>query len=198
MIDEPFRTAFALRLAPAARALARRGLSPNAITVGAFVLALGAALLVALGWGWTGLVIWLASRVLDGFDGLVARESGRASPFGALLDVTLDMAAYSLMLVAFAWVHPAERLLWELVLVGYVLASTSTLVLSSLLEARAQKTGNRSVQFTAGLAEAGETTITYVLLTVFPAYAAAIGWGWCALVWATVVQRVVLARRLLR
>jgi phosphatidylglycerophosphate synthase len=197
MLDEPFRAAFARRLRPVARALGRAGASPNALTLSAFLLSLMAAALVASGWRWSGLSVWLVSRVLDGFDGLVAREGGLSTPFGGFLDVTLDMAAYSVMLVAFATQHPGWQLLWELTLVGYVLASTSTLVLSSLLEARAQRTGNRSVQFTAGLAEAGETTITYVLLTAFPEYADAIGWCWCAVVFITVGQRIIVARRLL-
>lgn len=197
MLDEPFRAAFARRLTPAARRLAQAGVSPNGLTLAAFALALLAAGAVAAGWRWSGLGLWLASRLLDGFDGLVARTSGRTSPYGAVLDVTLDMAAYSLMLVAFASQHPRWHLLWELTLVGYVLASTSTLVLSSLLEARAQKTGDRSVQFTPGLAEAGETTIAYILFTCLPGAAGTIGWVWCGLVYATVVQRLRLARRVL-
>jgi phosphatidylglycerophosphate synthase len=197
MLDEPFRAAFARRLSPMARAMAHAGASPNALTVLAFALSMIAAACVAAGWRWSGLIVWLISRVLDGFDGLVARESGKTSPFGAFLDVTLDMAAYSLMLVAFASQHPRWHLLWELTLVGYVLASTTTLVLSSLLEARAQRTGNRSVQFTAGIAEAGETTIAYIALTAFPSQAGAIGWMWCAMVYLTVVQRLFVARRLL-
>lgn len=197
MLDEPFRAAFARRLRPVARMLVRAGVSPNGLTVAAFLLAVAAAGLVATGGRWTGLALWLTSRILDGFDGLVAREGGRSSSFGAFLDVTLDMAAYSLMLVAFATQHPRWHVLWQLTLVGYVLASTTTLVLSSLLEARGQKTGDRSVQFTAGLAEAGETSIAYTLLSLFPAHAGPIGWGWCALVFATVVQRIVAARRVL-
>jgi len=184
---------------PAAR-FGRAGISPDHLTIAGFVLACAAASLVASGRVWLGIALWLASRLLDALDGLVARASSRATPFGGYLDITLDMTAYSLMAVGFALIHPDHRVAWLLVLVGYVLCITSTAVLSSFLERQRTPVADndRALQFTPGLAEAGETTVVYLLLAAAPSLAGAIVWVWVALLFATGVQRTLAARRLLR
>jgi phosphatidylglycerophosphate synthase len=144
-------------------------------------------------------VVWLASRVLDGFDGLLARLSGRTTLFGGYLDITLDMLAYSAMALAFAWAMPADVWLWLVVLIGYVMAITTTLAISSLMErADRQLGGDRSLQFTPGPAEGAETTIVYVLVGLVPAISRPVLWVWIMLLALTMVTRTTLARRLLR
>jgi len=199
MLDTPFRARFAVWTAPLARGLVRAGVHPIAITLVAFGLTLPAAWLVATGRPALGLGIWLASRVLDGLDGVVARQGGTASAFGGYLDITLDMAGYSAMAVGFALAHPGLQLAFLLILVGYVLCGTSVLALSSILEAkRAQLPGNdRSLQLTPGYAEAGETSIIYTLWVLLPSEVSWLAWVWVAVLFATVIERTVLAKRLL-
>ncbi len=200
MLDTPFRTRFARWAAPIAQGLVALGVTANQVTWAAFVLSLPAAFLVANGQGWAGLALWLTSRILDGLDGLVARSATSASSYGGFLDITLDMAAYSAMAVGFGMAHPQCAVLFLLVLAGYVLCATTVLALSSILEReKAQLPDNdRTLQLTPGYAEAGETTIAYVLFTVFPAQIEWLAWVWIAVLAATVMQRTMLARRLLR
>ncbi|MCZ8206369.1 CDP-alcohol phosphatidyltransferase family protein [Gemmatimonas sp.] len=199
MIDEPFRRWLARHAAAPVPVLHRLGVTPNALSWTGLLLALVATALVARGALMPGVVAWLVSRVADGYDGLLARYANTNSLFGGYLDLTLDMLAYSAMACAFAYVMPADRLLWLFVLTGYVLAVTTTLALSSLAErANRQIGGNRSIQFTAGLAEAGETTIVYVLLALMPSLSRWILMVWVGLLIATTVQRTLLARRILR
>jgi phosphatidylglycerophosphate synthase len=163
------------------------------------VTALLAAGLVTSNARVVGVLVWLLSRLIDGYDGMLARHGNTTTLFGGYLDLTLDMFAYSAMACAFALIMPAERMLWLLVLMGYVLAITTTLALSSLAErADRQLGGNRSIQFTAGIAEAGETSVVYVLLALLPAHSRLILIVWVALLFATMIQRTVLARRILR
>lgn len=199
MFDASFRRLLEPVLRGPAARLAASGVTANQVSVAGFGLAMVAAGAVAAGRPLLGMGFWLASRLLDAVDGAVARAAGQGSTFGGFLDLTLDMAAYSLMVVAFAWVHPEQQLLWLLVLVGYVLCITTTAVLSSLLEQRRhQLPGNdRSLQFTAGFAEGGETTIVYLLLVLLPDGAALIAGVWVVVLLATAVQRSVVARRLL-
>ncbi len=199
MFDERFRRAFPALAAGPVHALARAGATPNQVTLTACALGCAAAWLVSSGRGGPGIVVWLASRVLDGLDGLLARETGRGSAFGGYLDITLDMAAYGAMIVGFAVVHPSLAIGWVAVLLGYLLVTTSTLALSSLLEAHHARAGltNRSIAFTPGFAEAGETSIVYVLLVLVPGAATWLVWGWVALLAATVVQRTRFAQRIL-
>lgn len=199
MIDEPIRRWLSRVAEQPARVLQRLGVSPNQITIAAGGMGLAAAALVAGGRLRLGVLVWLVSRVLDGFDGLLARLSGRATLFGGYLDITLDMLAYSAMALAFVWAMPSDIWLWLAVLVGYVMAITTTLAISSLMErADRQLGGDRSLQFTPGPAEGAETTIVYVLVGLVPASSRPVLWVWIMLLALTMVTRTTLARRLLR
>ena len=198
MIDEPFRQWMARRWSAPAGMLHRAGITANQISVAAAVLGLAAAVLVAVQLPWAGVALWLVSRVLDGYDGMVARLSGTSTLFGGYLDITLDMLAYSAMAIAFAIAMPTDRVLWMLVLLGYVMAITTTLALSSLAEkADRQLGGNRSIQFTRALAEGGETTAVYVVIALVPSVSRYTLLVWIALLAISAVQRTRMARTLL-
>jgi phosphatidylglycerophosphate synthase len=199
MLDDPTRRLIEDRCSAVALRLGRAGITPNQLTVGGALLGLLAAFAVAAGRPYTALVLWLISRIVDAFDGLVARVTGQGSLIGGYLDITLDMLAYSAMALGFAWASPAQQLQWLLVLVGYVMAITTTLALSSLLERSGRSvSGDRSLQFTAGLAEGGETTILYCLLLLLPSWAPGLLWGWIVLLALSALARTALAWRLLR
>ena len=144
--------------------------------------------------------MWLASRLGDGLDGILARETGSSTAFGGYLDITLDMTAYSAMLLGFAVAHPERGVVWSVILAGYALAITTTLALSNAAVAAGRRVSdtNRTFQFTAGMAEAGETTVMYVLWVVFPGELGWLAWVWVAMILATVLQRSWLACRVLR
>ncbi len=198
MIDDPFRQWLARRWSAPAVALHRAGITANQVTVVAAVLGVTAAALVAVQLTWFGISLWLVSRLLDGYDGMLARLESSSSLYGGYLDITLDMLAYTAMAIAFAIAMPADVLLWMLVLLGYVLAITTTLALSSLAEKADRQLGDdRSLQFTRALAEGGETTIVYVVIALAPSVSRYALVVWIALLAITVVQRTALARRLL-
>ncbi len=198
MIDDPFRHWLARNWSAPAVAMHRAGITANQVTVVAAVLGVTAAALVAVQLTWFGIALWLVSRLLDGYDGMLARLASSSSLYGGYLDITLDMLAYTAMAIAFAIAMPADVLLWMLVLLGYVLAITTTLALSSLVEkADRQLGGDRSLQFTRALAEGGETTIVYVVIALAPSVSRYALVVWIALLAITVVQRTALARRLL-
>jgi phosphatidylglycerophosphate synthase len=199
MLDEPFRRWLAATASAPARWMQRAGVTPNTVTVAGFGLSVAGVWPIAMGKMRLGLALWLLGRILDGYDGLLARLSGRSSLYGGFLDIALDMLAYSLMACAFAWAMPRDRTLWMLVLVGYIMAVTTTLALSSLLErADRQVGGNRSIQFTPGLAEGGETTIVYALIALVPALSQPVLMVWIVVLGVTALSRFRLAARLLR
>lgn len=79
-------------LEPFARLVGRTGLTPNALTLIGFAIAVLAAYMAAT-------QVWLYAGVLVGFgalfdllDGAVARATGRTSKLGGFLDSTLDRA----------------------------------------------------------------------------------------------------------
>jgi len=199
MIDEAARARFAQAAAPVARMLGRAGVTPALVSWFGLGLAVLAMAAVAYDRRTLAVAVWIASRLADGLDGLVARETGRRSPFGGYLDITLDMAAYSGVVLAFGVRTPEHWAVCAGVLAAYVLNITTTLALAAgAAEAnRTVAAGNRSVQFTRGLAEAGETHLVYAIWLLFPASLPVVGWIWCGVVLATVVQRTWRASRVL-
>lgn len=195
MFDDAARRHVARLAAPLALALHQRGVTASHVSWIGFALAACAAVAIASGGTWPGLALWLISRAADGLDGAIARAGGGASAFGGYLDITLDMAAYAAMVLGFAALYPSHPLLWEAVLVGYVLAITTTQALAAAAERgrQALAPGDRTFQFTRGLAEAGETSVVYALWVVFPQHVGVVGWAWVGLLLATAVQRSWLA-----
>lgn len=200
MFDERVRAMLPRAAKPVIRLLTQAGITPNVMSVLAFGTALAAAGFVATGFPWTGIGVWLVSRVGDGLDGILARETGRSTAFGGYLDITLDMTAYSAMVMGFAVAHSDLGIVWAVILVGYALAITTTLALSNAAAAAGRRVSdtNRTFQFTTGMAEAGETTAMYVLWVVFPGWLGSLAWVWVAMIFVTVVQRSWLAYRVLR
>jgi CDP-diacylglycerol--glycerol-3-phosphate 3-phosphatidyltransferase len=77
-------------LSTAATAIGRTGVHPNTITVLSLLPALAAAVAAAWGQFWVAALLLLLSGTCDLLDGALARGSGKASRFGALLDSSLD------------------------------------------------------------------------------------------------------------
>lgn len=200
MFDEAFRVRFQPLARPLVQRLATAGATPNQITLTTFAVAVVAAITVAAGFPLTGVGIWLASRIGDGLDGALARVTGTTSTFGGFLDITVDMAAYSAMVVGFAWLYPQFTLGWTLVLMGYVLAITTTLALSDAARAADRRVSDtdRTFQFTPGITEAGETSTAYVIWALWPEH---LQWWltiWIAALATTTLQRTHFAWRALR
>ena len=83
---------------PAAGALSWAGVSPDAVTAVGLLVAFAAAGLVGAGYLLAGGLVLLASGVFDMLDGALARATGKAGPFGALLDSTVDRVSEAAIL----------------------------------------------------------------------------------------------------
>ncbi len=80
-----------------ARLFLRAGITPNTLTLGAFLVVASISLVLALGhFRWAG-VLLLLTAWLDAVDGTLARMSNRVTPFGAFLDATLDRYAEAIL-----------------------------------------------------------------------------------------------------
>ena len=107
MIEERLRARTSGILVGAATLAARTGVTPNTLTLLGFVgMAVAGALCAAGSFFFAGVVV-AASCIFDALDGALARASGTASVFGALLDSFLDRyaeaAVYAGLLVHYAW-----------------------------------------------------------------------------------------------
>jgi len=123
---------------PVALAVARTGLTPNAVTALGLAGSLGAAALVAGGYFLIGGLLVLAAAALDLLDGALARATGRVTAFGGVFDATLDRMGEAAVLGAVLF-HFSEGGHRQEVMLAYIAIVGSILV--SYVRARAEAAG---------------------------------------------------------
>jgi CDP-diacylglycerol--glycerol-3-phosphate 3-phosphatidyltransferase len=156
---------------PVVAVLARLGVTPNMLTVAQLVGGVIAALLIANGeLAWGGIVL-LAAASLDGFDGTLARATGRVSRFGGVFDSTIDRLFEGVVLGGLLYYFLDRGDVLESMLV-FATAVGSLCV--SYVRARAQAEGVelfdgiftravRIIVLVAGLVLGGLTVVLWVL-----------------------------------
>ena len=88
--------------------LARSRVTPNALTGGGILLCVAASVLVYFEYRnhilfyWLAAALFIVGSILDILDGALARESGKATPFGAFVDSVSDRVSEGFMLGAVA------------------------------------------------------------------------------------------------
>jgi CDP-diacylglycerol--glycerol-3-phosphate 3-phosphatidyltransferase len=91
MLNRLLRASMTRILAPVAHLFLRLGISPDIVTiVGTVGVCVGALAFFPRGEIWIGVLVITAFVFSDNVDGIMARESGRSSKWGAYLDSTLD------------------------------------------------------------------------------------------------------------
>ena len=131
------RRAIAHRLTePVVRLLAKTPLTPSAISWLGFILTLGAAVLIITGHPFAAGFVVLVAGFFDILDGALARRIGQATPFGAVLDSTLDRLSEAVLLVAIVVSFGGTLLL--VLLVFFALVGS---LLVSYIRARAEAVG---------------------------------------------------------
>ncbi len=188
---DPLLDAFGSRLADA-------GISADAVTLAGCAIGLGAALAIAAGWFWLGLLLIGLSRLGDGLDGAVAKINGKTD-LGGYLDIVLDFVFYGAIPLGFVVFDPAVNgLAGAALLFAFYVNGSSFLAYAVMAERRKLSTdarGSKSLFFTTGLAEASETILVFIAFCLFPAWFPAIAWVFAALTLYTAVSRIVLAWR---
>jgi CDP-diacylglycerol---glycerol-3-phosphate 3-phosphatidyltransferase len=115
-------------ITPIGRALARTGVTPNALTTLGILLTAAAAVMVASGRPVVGGWLLVAGGLMDTFDGAVARANGQATPFGSFYDSVSDRISDGIILVGIAfWLRDDPRQ-FALVMVALVAAQVTSYV----------------------------------------------------------------------
>ncbi|MCW2816569.1 MAG: CDP-alcohol phosphatidyltransferase [Nocardioides sp.] len=144
-----------VRLAHAcARPLSRRGVGPDAVTFAGVAVLAPVPLLAALGGWWPLLatVLIVAGAVLDGVDGAVAAQSGRASAWGRVLDPLADRVGDVLLVAA-------------LVLLGAPVWLGAALVVVTLLHESVRATAQAAGMEGPGVVTVAERPTRIILAT---------------------------------
>lgn len=163
----------------------RLGISANALTVGAMLVGIAAALLVGAGYSALGiLTLWL-SGLLDAADGTLARLT-QPSPMGAILDITFDRVVEIAVIVALASRFADARL--ELVLLAGIIAIAMSLFLS--IGAAVANASVKSFHYAPGLGERTEAFICLSLMTLDSERLLLWSWVFMGVMCFTMAQRL--------
>ena len=201
MLDRALTALIRAPLVAVARRLVAWGVGADAITLAGFGLGLAGAACIATGSFQSGLIALLASRLMDGLDGAVARLT-QPTDRGAFLDITLDFLFYASIPLAFALADPLNNALAAAVLLAAFMGTASSFLAFALLAERrglkSEAYPNKGLYYLGGLAEASETLICFVLMCLWPARFALFAYGFAALCGLTVVGRLLAGWRTLR
>lgn len=123
---------------PAVRLLAKTSITPNVITWFGFVLAVGAAVLIAGGYLTAAGLVVLVAGFFDMLDGALARYTNRATRFGAVLDATLDRLSEGVLLLGVMVFFAGEAETIGVLLAGVALLASLAV---SYVRAKAEAAG---------------------------------------------------------
>jgi phosphatidylglycerophosphate synthase len=157
---------------------------------------MGAAGFIASGQFIAGLVLFLVSRVLDGLDGAVARQT-RLTDLGGYLDITLDFIVYASMVLGFALADPARNALAAAFLTTSFMAPAATFLAYAIFAAKRGITteirGRKSMYYLGGLTEGFETILTLSLMCLLPQWFPVIAVVYALMCWITGGTRIAAA-----
>lgn len=209
MIDRPMRALIARPVDALARAVDRPGITPDGLTLLGLAIGVSSAVAAGLQWWAVSLVLWLASRMIDGLDGALARRRRPAAPAnsphseaGGFLDITADFVVYGATVVGVAVGATAgfDAPWWPFlaVLFAYYINGAAFLAFSSIAERTGRQLDDgRSLSFLGRIAEGTETIVVHALWLILPFWAAPIAIGWATLVGVSAIQRIITGYRAL-
>jgi CDP-diacylglycerol--glycerol-3-phosphate 3-phosphatidyltransferase len=180
--------------------LARTRVSPNALTATGVTLCFLAAVAVYFEyrsdiWFWVGAALFIVGSILDILDGALARQSNKATPFGAFVDSTTDRLSESFVLAAVAIVFMREGN--EVALLATFAAVVGSLLVS-YTRARAEALGLKG---DVGIGSRAERVVVISAGLILAPW-----WVWLPVAiyllnvtaWTTVLQRAWSVRQQLR
>jgi phosphatidylglycerophosphate synthase len=201
MFDGRMHRFIAPTLVTIGQRLARAGVGADHLTIAGLVLGLICAVCIASGLTWLALLPLLASRLCDGLDGAVARLT-HSTDRGGFNDIVFDFVFYGAVPLAFAVLSPVTNALAAATLLFTFYANgASFLAFAALASKRGLESdvrGKKSLYFTAGLAEATETIVVFILMCALPRGFPVLAYAFSILCLITAIDRIALAWRVLR
>ncbi len=197
MLDSVIRPYIDPPLNRVGRRLAALGVSANAVTLAGFAAGMAAVPAIGAGDYLPGLALILASRVLDGLDGAVARAS-EPSDFGGYLDIVCDFLLYSAWVFGFALADPDYSVAAAFLMLSFVGTGTSFLAYAIFAAKRGETTdiqGSKSLYYLGGLTEGTETILAFIAFCLFPAAFVTLALVFAAACWVTTISRTIAAYR---
>ena len=138
MVSRWIRPWYGNLLKPFLEFLARRGITPNELTIRSLILVALAGLSFALDQMILGLGLLLLGGIFDGIDGALAHVTGLESPFGAFLDSICDHCGDFAVYLGLLWHYLQSGAQTEVILLFIALFGS---VFGSQVRSRASMVG---------------------------------------------------------
>ena len=181
--------------------LARTRVSPNALTTAGVLLCAAAAVLIPFEdhnkflFYWLAAALFIVGSILDVLDGALARQSNKATPFGAFLDSLSDRVSEGFVLAAIALVFARAG---DDIAVVFCVAAVAGSFLVSYARAKAELIGLKG---DVGVGSRAERVIVISSGLILAPLGVPLQWFIYLLAvtaWLTVLQRILSVRKQLR
>jgi CDP-diacylglycerol--glycerol-3-phosphate 3-phosphatidyltransferase len=181
--------------------LARTRVSPNALTTAGVLLCAGAAVLIPFEdrnkflFYWLAAAFFIVGSILDVLDGALARQSNKATPFGAFLDSLSDRVSEGFVLAAIALVFARAG---DDIAVVFCVAAVAGSFLVSYARAKAELIGLKG---DIGIGSRAERVAVISSGLILAPLGVPLQWFiylLAATAWLTVLQRILSVRKQLR
>jgi CDP-diacylglycerol--glycerol-3-phosphate 3-phosphatidyltransferase len=153
LLPQRLQNIFFRLLAPLVKALAKWGIHPSSLTLAGFVITCTAAVALYKGNLRTGGLLILLGGLCDSLDGNLARSTGKANRYGALLDSVIDRYSEFVMFLGIAAYFMALNNDFILVVTFMALCGS---IMVSYTRARAESLGFESK---AGMTQRAERIV---------------------------------------
>ena len=197
MLDSYIRPMIDPPLNAAAVRLARTGMTANTLTAVGFGFSLCAFAALAFQACGFAILFIVISRLMDGLDGPLARQS-QATDLGGDFDIVSDFIFYSGVVFFFAVGRPEAALPAAFLIFSFMGTASSFLAYAIVAAKRGlnhEKQGRKSFFYLKGITEGTETIALLIFICIFPnmfAWASYIFGGLC---WLTTLGRTVQAAK---
>lgn len=172
--------------------LASCGLSANMLTVAGFVFSIfGFAAIAGQHYGLTIFLIAL-SRIMDGLDGPLARQT-TATDLGGYLDIVFDFIFYAGTVFFFAVGRPDSALPAAFLIFSFMGTGSSFLAYAIMAAKHGinhDRQGKKSFFYSHGITEGTETIAALILICLFPDRFDIIAYVFGGLCWLTTLGRI--------
>jgi len=181
--------------------LARTRVSPNALTTAGVLLCAAAAVLIPFEdrnkflFYWLAAALFIVGSILDVLDGALARQSNKATPFGAFLDSLSDRVSEGFVLAAIALVFARAG---DDIAVVFCVAAVAGSFLVSYARAKAELIGLKG---DVGIGSRAERVAVISSGLILAPLGVPLQWFiylLAATAWLTVLQRILSVRKQLR
>lgn len=196
MLDTRGRKYFQPLFENVANFVISKNITANQVTIMAFIIGIVAAIVVCVWNPILGIVLLWLSGFLDALDGTIARKTKSSSGIGTLMDILFDRIVEIAMLLAIECMTTSINIgvYISLVLGSIIISMTIFLTVGAL----AEKSGNKSFYYQAGLAERTEGFIMISLAAVLPRFREIILIVFAAMILFTAAQRFFESKRILK